>query len=300
MSGWDNIREEIKVSGSTHDIIRRKYLKELHEITERNIIVYYSGWLQKPELIKYGTIDDNDKIGLMATIYKLDRSKGLDLILHTPGGGTAATESFVDYLRQIFGSNMRAIVPQLAMSGGTMIACACKSIVMGKQSSLGPIDPQLKGLAAHGVVEEFKTAYEEIKKDANKIPIWQPIIAKYDPTLIGECQKAISWSEEMVKNWLLSGMLNGVHDADLKADKIIYELGHTTTKSHDRHLSASKCKEIGLTIEMMEDNQPLQDAILKVHHTTMLTFNETRAMKIIENHEGKAYVQQIQVSLVPK
>ena len=64
----------------------------------------------------------------MTVIHELDRSLGLDLLLDTPGGETAATESLVDYLRSMFGSNMRAIVPQLAMSGGTMIACACNEI----------------------------------------------------------------------------------------------------------------------------------------------------------------------------
>jgi ClpP class serine protease len=75
----------------------------------------------------------------------MDRSKGLDLILHTPGGDMAATESLVDYLRQMFGKDIRAIVPQIAMSGGTMIALAWKEILMGKHSNLGPIDPQFSG-----------------------------------------------------------------------------------------------------------------------------------------------------------
>ena len=59
---------------------------------------------------------------MMATIHKMDRKKGLDLILHTPGGDMAATKSLVDYLRIMFEGNVRAIVPQIAMSGGTMIA----------------------------------------------------------------------------------------------------------------------------------------------------------------------------------
>ena len=92
----------------------------------------------------------------MTVIHNLDRTKGSDLILHTPGGETAATESLVDYLRSMFLGRHQAIVPQLAMSAGTMIACACKEVVMGKHSSLGPIDPQYLGLPAHGVVEEFK------------------------------------------------------------------------------------------------------------------------------------------------
>ena len=77
----------------------------------------------------------------MSVIHGLDKSKGLDLFLHTPGGDVGATESLIDYLHDSFGGDIRAIIPQIAMSGGTMIACSCKEIIMGKQSSLGPIDP---------------------------------------------------------------------------------------------------------------------------------------------------------------
>jgi hypothetical protein len=263
------------------------------------VIAYYSGWLQKPGLEGVG-IDDNDKNGLMTTIHGLDSKMGLDLILHTPGGETAATESTVDYLRKVFGTDIRAIIPQLAMSGGTMVACSCKSILMGKQSSLGPIDPQLGQLPAHGVIEEFEKAYKECKEDPSKIPIWQPIIARYSPTLIGECNKAIAWSEEMVKGWLLTGMLKGKPAGDQIANRIIKELGdHALTKSHARHLSAEKCEEIGLTIEHLEKSQDLQDAVLSTHHAFMHTFSATQAFKIIENHNGKAFVQQAQIVAVP-
>jgi ATP-dependent protease ClpP protease subunit len=267
MPDWKDLLDEIREAGSTYDIVRRKYLKKLHELTGRNVIVYYSGWLQKSQFSFDFAINDNDKIGFMNAIHGLDPKLGLDLILHTPGGETAATESIVDYLRKVFGANIRAIIPQLAMSGGTMIACACEKILMGKQSSLGPIDPQYAGLAAHGVIEEFERAFRECKADATTAYVWQPIIAKYNPTLIGECEKAIAWSKEMVKDWLITGMLKNEKDPGQKADSIIKELGdHALTKSHARHISVSKCKEIGLNVESMEDNQGLQDAILTVHH----------------------------------
>ena len=51
-------------------------------------------------------------------------------------------------------------------------------------------------------MEEFNRAYDEIKADPVKAAIWQPIISKYNPTFVGECEKAIDWSEEMVRNWL--------------------------------------------------------------------------------------------------
>jgi len=306
MPDWNQLLDEIRTSGSTHDIIRRKYLRELYEIAGRNIIIYYSGWLQKPEISRAQVgINDYDKVGFMTTIHGLDRAKGLDLVLHIPGGEMAATESIVDYLRRMFGTNVRAIVPQLAMSAGTMIACACKSIVMGKQSSLGPIDPQISGVPAHGIREEFEQAYREIKGGASgldqaKIPLWQPIIAKYSPTLIGEAQKAIAWSEEIVSEWLVNGMLKGKRDRQNKARGMIKELGdHALTKSHARHLSASRCKEIGLNIEMLENDQRLQEAVLTVHHACIHTLSSTGAFKIIENHEGKAFIQIARATIVP-
>src|SRR4030042_1954680 len=189
MPDWNQLLNDIISAGSIHDVIRRKYLRELHDLTGRNIIIYYSGWLQKRNL-EGVEVNDADKNGFMTVIPQLDRAKGLDLLLHTPGGETAATESLVDYLRSMFSTDVRAIVPQLAMSGGTMIACSCKEIVMGKQSSLGPIDPQFGGIPAHGVGEEFHRAKREVQQNPSSIPIWQPIIAKYSPTLIGECEKA--------------------------------------------------------------------------------------------------------------
>ncbi len=223
MPSWNDLLNELKAKGSTQDVVRREYVAKMQKVTGRNVILYYSGWLQKPGAP--GTqVNDADKNGFMTVIHGLDRAKGLDLILHTPGGETAATESIVDYLRAMFGKDIRAFVPQLAMSAGTMIACAAKEIIMGKHSSLGPIDPQLRGMPAHGIVEEFNRAHAEIKADQSRAYVWQPILAKYTPALIGECEKAIQWSTEMTKDWLLTGMLDGEVNADMKADTIITEL----------------------------------------------------------------------------
>src|SRR6266545_3886710 len=79
---------------------------------------------------------------------------------------------------------------------------------MGKHSSLGPIDPQIYGMPAHGVVEEFERAAKELQQNPTRVALWQPIIAKYHPTLIGECEKAIRWSVSMVKSWLVDGMFS--------------------------------------------------------------------------------------------
>ena len=60
--------------------------------------------------------------GFMNALKGMDCSKGLDLILHTPGGSPAAAEAIVSYLRSKFHNDIRVIVPQISMSAGTMIA----------------------------------------------------------------------------------------------------------------------------------------------------------------------------------
>lgn len=298
MPSWNDILEEIQTSKRVDalDYVRRSYLKKLNGITGRNVIAYYSGWLQKPGVSNTAIYDD-DKNGFMTVIHNMDRSKGLDLIMHTPGGDTAATESIVDYLRRMFGNDIRVIVPQLAMSAGTMIACASKEIIMGKQSSLGPIDPQFNGIPAHGVIEEFEKAIKEIQVSPQTIPIWQVVVSKYHPTFIGECEKAIKWSSDMVKDWLMSGMFKDDPSAESKSDNIVRELNnHIDTKSHARHISVDECRRIGLAITSLEDykkEEDFQDIVLSIHHSFMHTFAMSTAIKIVENHLDIAYVQHM-------
>lgn len=293
MPNWNEVLKEIQTHPNPLDFVRRKYLLEMHEKTGRNVIAYYSGWLQKPGL-RSTAIGDGDKNGLMTTVHNLDRSKGLDLILHTPGGDLAATESLVDYLRCMFGTNIRAFIPQIAMSAGTMIACSCEKIIMGKQSNLGPIDPQFNGISAYGVIEEFDQALKEIKQDAAKIPLWQSIIQKYHPTFLGDCRKAIEWAEEMVTNWLTTGMFKGKEDAEAKAKSIVSRLSsHAETKSHSRHIPVVDLKNMGLEINCLEEMEnDLQDTVLTIHHACMHTFFNSPSVKIIENHLGVALINQ--------
>ncbi len=292
MANWNKISGDIVARGSTFDIVRREALQKLHRYTKRNVIVYYSGWLQKNsnELQRSLSINDMDMNGFMTAISGLDSSIGLDLVLHTPGGEVAATEAIISYLLSKF-ENIRVIVPQLAMSGGTMIACSANQIIMGKHSSLGPVDPQISGVPAHGIVEEFDKAHKEIQGDPSKLAVWQFVLQKYPPNLVGECQKAIDWSEKILEKNLRDRMLLGKDDVDNIVLKIKQELcDHAVSLSHGRHLSAKKCSEIGLEVSFLEDDQKLQDAVLTVHHVTMQTLFSTPAFKIIENHNGQAFI----------
>lgn len=289
MPAWRDVLGEVQAIPSI-DNIRRKYLKRLQRLTKRNVIAYYSGFLTNRSPGVY--IGDADVEGFMNAIHGLDPALGLDLILHTPGGTVSAAGAIVRYLRSFFGTDIRCLVPQIAMSAGTMTACACREIWMGKQSSIGPIDPQFDTISCGDVVAEFNKACLEVPGHPELIPIWQIRLSKYPPAFVEKCQQAQAFSVELVSKWLETGMFENDPDAKMKADGIVNALGdHQRTKQHDRHICAAEAREIGLVVRDLETDDALQDALLSVHHAYMLTFSGNPVVaKIIENHMGHALV----------
>ncbi len=142
---WSEIGAEIQAEGipAGFDRVRRRYLAKLAAYTGRETVLYAAKFTQPtpsdyhPDLY---SISDGDMQGLMETLHGLKCTE-LDLILHSPGGALDAAESLVAYLRTKV-RDLRVIVPHLAMSAATMLACAANRILMGKHSFLGPIDPQ--------------------------------------------------------------------------------------------------------------------------------------------------------------
>lgn len=297
MASWNEILDRFGQMPSPYDAVRHEYISLLSANTGRNTILYYSAWLQK-SLMANGSYDfginDNDKTGFMTCIYKMDKTKGLDLILHTPGGDISATESLVVYLKSIFGNDIRVIVPQMAMSAGTMIACCAKEIIMGKHSNLGPIDPQYGMYRAHGIIEEFNNIKKEYAINPSASYAWGPILSKYTPTLIGECQKAIDWSNGLVEQWLTENMFCNEPHAGDKARIVVDNIGsHALTKSHSRHLHINDLRNLGLKITELENDAELQDLVLSIHHSSIITFGSTKAAKIIENQNGVSFINTI-------
>ena len=63
-------------------------------------------------------------------------------------------------------------------------------------------------------------------------------------------------------------------------------------------MCSSDLKRIGLIIDDLEDDQDLQDLVLSIHHAMTHTFSGTGAVKIIENHLGKAFLKMQQAVII--
>ena len=309
MPSWNDILAEISatrddpVQGSRFDQVRRKYLTALAAHTGRHTILYAARWLQG---VPQGSeslvaVSDEDVQGLMSTV-KDHASPNLDLILHSPGGSPEAAESIVHYLREKF-TNVRVIVPHLAMSAATMIACSANQIVMGRQSSLGPTDPQLvlqtplgvRAVPAQAILEQFKRAKSECR-DPKLLRAWAPILPQYGPDLLVTCENASKLTRSLVKRWLNAYLL-----AELAARKrgqvvrrcATFLTSHNQHATHGRHLDREQLRKQGIAaIIDLEADPVLQDLVLSVYHATTICFSTLgHVAKLIENQLGRAFIK---------
>lgn len=311
MGTWGEIGQEIKdlkadpvVGAAALDHVRRKYLALSHQYTGRATVLYATKWTQpssgQPISGEFISITNEDVHGFMEALHGLE-GDSLDLILHSPGGSAEAAEAVVTYLRSKF-DNIRVIVPHMAMSAATMIACAADEIVMGKHSFLGPIDPQLvlntslgpRLVPAQAIIEQFEMAKEDCK-DPNMVRAWLPMLGQYGPDLLVSCQNASDLGEELVREWLATYMFRDDRKKKSKARAAAKWLStHSNFKSHGRSISRDSLQDKGLNITALEADPAAQDLFLSVFHATSHTFNLTGAVKIIENHLGKAYLKLLQ------
>ena len=164
---------------------------------------------------------------------------------------------------------------------------------MGKRSSLGPIDPQMGGLACYAIIQELAAARQDIIEYPQLAAYWQSRLTKYQPTVEYAARQAIEWSESFVKSWLTRNMFCNDPECEDKVNNIVRIFGdHTENKAHARHFSKQKCIDAGLVVESLEESQELQDAVLSAHHLYMLTFEIGPTYKLIENHQGAEYIER--------
>lgn len=293
MACWGEILNAVQHKGTGVDFLkldemRMAYLADLSKYRNRNVIAYYSGWMYRPSAEDV-SINDKDMNAFMEVVHRLDKTKGLDLILHTPGGEIAATEQIINYLHSCF-QDITVIVPQMAMSAGSIISVSCNEIIMGKQSCLGPFDPQIGGVACQSVLKEFEIAKDELKHNPAALGLWQVIISKYHPTFLYSCAQAVALTDELADKILEKVVTDaGKRNAIKKAFN-----DNSESKIHSRHFSKVKLQKLGLNVKNLEDDQKLQDLVLSIHHCYTVLLENALITKCVENAIGGRYLRMLQ------
>lgn len=124
--------------------------------------------------------------------------------------------------------------------------------------------------------------------------MWAPILGRYMPSFLTQCEYAVDWSKKFVQEALETNMLVADLDKNQKAAHIVSSLSSAAVnKAHNKHLHIDQLKGLGVIVECLESDPNLQDAVLTVHHCFMHTLTNTTAIKIVENHDGKAAVRHM-------
>lgn len=307
MASWGDILAELKVEHRTtpnvapFDAVRRRHLARIQQVTGRPVVLYATNWTSPvnadPALL---SIVPEDLQGFLEVLNGIP-GPALDIVLHSPGGSAESVEALITYIRSRF-SDIRVIIPHAAMSAATMFACAATRVSMGTHSFLGPIDPQFIlqtevgriPVPAHAILEQFELAKRECA-NPQLLAAWMPMLRQYGPALIVQCQLAQDLSRSLVADWLARYMFAALPDPaarTTRAEAAASTLAnHANFKSHGRFIDRAQAKALGLVGDDLEADAPLEDAVMSTFHSTTHTFNGTSAVKLVENHLGRAFIK---------
>lgn len=134
------------------------------------------------------------------------RRNNLFVILDTPGGVVEIVERIVRVLREHY-TEVKFIIPDRAMSAGTVLAMSGDEILMDYHSCLGPIDPQLvrddRLVPALSYVAQYENLIEK-SKHAALSTAELVLLEKLDLAELHQFELARDLSIELLKLWLTS------------------------------------------------------------------------------------------------
>ena len=248
------------------------------------------------------SIDKSDDLPFAEMVESIHPDiNAIDIILVTPGGSAQQVAKFVDKLRPRF-DHISFILPDIAMSAGTIFVMSGDEIIMDSRAYIGPIDPQIhdkNGLfvpaqAILTLINQIQRRGEEfIKKGQN--PPWTDlqILRQIDGKEIGNAISASEYSIELVETYLYnykfkhwSNHSNGNKVTNQEKQKRAREIAellcnHSEWKTHGRGINREIAWDIcKLKITHPENIEGLSAAIRKFWALIYWVFENTPIFKI--------------------
>jgi len=292
MPTWDKILQEVDEQFNALKILE-KYLKQLHAYTNRTVICYMSAFsiIKPPVPSPFHSIIDQDIQGFMTCAKDTDKNS-LDLVIHTPGGDYEATKRIISYLHSTY-RHIQVFVPHLAMSGGTLIACAADDIYMGPYSSLGPTDPQvLLGrdyIPVNAILNEFDQAFQDVISDPKKALLWNERLKLVPFGMLKAAEVMKENSFLYLQDLLRKRNCREKNEEEIKRAAEFIN-GRLKSVPHGQGISLEKAKELGLKVKDLHADKELEDLVLSVYHSAIILFQRTIAQKITMNHNLLKYI----------
>lgn len=137
------------------------------------------------------------------------KRESLTVVLETDGGSIETAERIANVFRHHYPKRVCFLVPNFAMSAGTILVMSGDDIYMDYYSILGPIDPQVQNqhgvwVPALGYLEQYN---EFVKKSrAGKLSSAELafFVDKFDPAELHRFEQARDHSVDLLKLWLVN------------------------------------------------------------------------------------------------
>ena len=200
MAGADSVQHSPQKNPATSDSIAIDWLhSKLQEIevnADRDAMTIY-GPIMPP-------IDHQVRLAI-ENLPKL--REGLLVIIDTPGGIVEVAERIVSTLRHYY-REVRFLVPDRAMSAGTVLVMSGDAILMDHFSRLGPIDPQLyiESKPIPTSVLSYLEQYERLVKKSEEGTLTSAdlvLLQKLDLADLRQYELAAELSVKLIRDWLV-------------------------------------------------------------------------------------------------
>ncbi|PZO91843.1 MAG: serine dehydrogenasease [Sphingomonas sanxanigenens] len=199
------------------------------------------------------------------------------IVLRTGGGSAETTERMVGVLRAHY-DQVNFVIPDVAMSAGTIFCMAGDKIYMDYASSLGPIDPQVPTPDTGDYVPAlgYLDKVAEITNKGALTPADVVLLKSIDLAKLALFEQGRDLSIDLLKKWLVQYKFKdwkvhrttnpgaAVTDAEKadRAEEIARELAnHKRWRSHGRNLDVVKLAELRIEIDDYSKDPDLTQAI---------------------------------------
>lgn len=222
------------------------------------------------------------------------------IVLRTGGGSAETVERMVDVLRHHYNS-VYFVVPDFAMSAGTILCMAGDRIYMDYASALGPIDPQIMTPDASGYVPAmgYLDKVEELTAKDNLHPGDVVLLNGIDLGKLALFEQARNLSADLLQRWLVKFKFKDwnehrttnpgtpVTDEDkvARAKEVAEQLSdHKLWRSHGRSLNIQRLQEIRLEIDDYSTDMDLRDAVRRYNDLLTAHIDRNQLQFYLHSH----------------
>ena len=280
---------------------RQDVLKELEGELKATVVAYIGNTNHPLSSIMPQDID-----ALMDLVNIASRKgKKLYLILESLGGDGNVAEKLINVFRTTFSEGFYVIIPNNAKSAATMLALGSDKIIMGINSELGPIDPQIQVQLPSGQVQyvpakSITGTLEKVKKEVEGneklASVYYPILQQIRPEQLKFCEDAIKFATAFAERWLEKGCMKGRTKKD-----IAIAVGELTTgdrfNMHGSVINFEEAQRMRMNVDMWKIEENKWKLVWQYYLRAKASFQTNpNATKLFESTESSV---NMNVQIIP-